>query len=258
MLKQHTVVMLPTNEKAVIGEYAIMKNSAPGMDTYLSCGILHSEGFNMQCDKQHLYIIDESASIEEGDYGYDGQKIFLSKELYNDYTQGEFLDGSGSFIRSFIQGDNDRIYHKIIASTDPSLSLPSPSTAFIEKYCELGGIDEVMVEYYEHTVTFIDPPNGYLYGFPKVIPDKLKDTEDIAIKLGYPKEVADKYNGNFDCWYWDQTTKLLKVSSDNTITIKPVKDHYTRAEVFELLKQFALFKDSTFDQTDKNWINSMI
>jgi len=51
-------------------------------------------------------------------------------------------------------------YTKIIATTDPKLKiitgivgsgtgepLPQPSKAFIEKYCKVGGIDEVDVEY---------------------------------------------------------------------------------------------------------------
>ena len=35
---------------------------------------------------------------------------------------------------------------KIIASTDKSLNLPKPSQSFIKKYCEKGGIDEVLIE----------------------------------------------------------------------------------------------------------------
>ena len=37
-------------------------------------------------------------------------------------------------------------YKKVISSNDPKLGLPSPTQAFIEKYCKLGGIDEVDVE----------------------------------------------------------------------------------------------------------------
>ena len=36
---------------------------------------------------------------------------------------------------------------KIIASTDSSLNLPKLSNDFIKKYCEVGGIDEIMIEY---------------------------------------------------------------------------------------------------------------
>jgi len=40
---------------------------------------------------------------------------------------------------------SDTGYREIIATTDPELNLPQPSKAFIEKYCEVGGIDEVDV-----------------------------------------------------------------------------------------------------------------
>jgi hypothetical protein len=35
----------------------------------------------------------------------------------------------------------------VIGTTDESLGLPKPSQAFIEKYCKVGGIDEVLIEY---------------------------------------------------------------------------------------------------------------
>ena len=110
---------------------------------------------------------------------------------------------------------------KVIATTDPSLTidienytegtvthasyrkpLPRPSDSFIKKYCELGGIDEVLVEYYE---------DGY----------KLKETE-----WGGWKKDLDNYQ------------LFLKVAPDNTITIRSVNDSWSREEVINKIKKF--------------------
>lgn len=67
---------------------------------------------------------------------------------------------------------------KIIATTDSSLTLadeyhvydllPQPSQAFIEKYCKLGGIDEVMVEYDIDVINELSSGNTPSNTFPKV------------------------------------------------------------------------------------------
>lgn len=110
----------------------------------------------------------------------------------------------------------DTGYQPIISSTDESLkilshfksnpnntgsnaimkSLPRPSNDFLKKYCELGGIDEVLVEY------------------------ELVEVRGNGIDLGE----KDYYK--------------LKVAPDNTITIKPFKDSWSREEVILLLDKF--------------------
>lgn len=47
----------------------------------------------------------------------------------------------------------------------------------------------------EILVTFVDPPSGWMYGFPKVAPSKnLTPTEliDWFLNNGYPQELIDK------------------------------------------------------------------
>ena len=86
---------------------------------------------------------------------------------------------------------------KIIATTDVSLGLPQPSQQFIQKYIE-----------------------GYNKG--NVITDVL--VEELRSSDGYYDEQ--------DIWYWK--TLGLKINpKDNTITIKKVKDSYSREEVIE-------------------------
>ena len=86
---------------------------------------------------------------------------------------------------------------KIIATTDVSLGLPQPSQQFIEKYIEE-------------------------YNKGNVITDVLVEYDEI-----YPKHFT--YNPS------ENIITRLKVDKGNIITIKKVKDSYSREEVVKLL-----------------------
>jgi len=116
-------------------------------------------------------------------------------------------------------GKPDTKWLKIIASTDPKLTrpgkfhitkkfeykLPQPSQAFIEKYCKVGGIDEVDVEY-----------------------ERSGDTI-IARQTSPSKEMNIKAVSNIQL--------KLKVDSHNTITIHPIKDSWSKEEVIAACKE---------------------
>lgn len=85
---------------------------------------------------------------------------------------------------------------KVVASTDTSLGLPQPTTAFNKKYVELGGIDEVDLEY----------EDGFEYGM------YLHNTQ------GYVK------------------VSKIKVDSHNTITTHAIKNNWSREEVEKLCR----------------------
>ncbi len=93
-------------------------------------------------------------------------------------------------------------YDRKIIATSAFLSykgtqVPRVSNEFVQAYCNKGGIDKVMVEYEEYlTVTRED----------------ILDSQGITPKVMAPK-----------------------VSPDNTITIKPLKDTYSKEEVKQLL-----------------------
>lgn len=97
---------------------------------------------------------------------------------------------------------------KIIATTDKSLELPQPSQAFIKKYCKLGGIDKVLVKY-----DCISSVGLTVVDFSK---------EPIENVLNTPCE----------CIEW-----RLKTDSHNTITIHPIKDSWSEAEVIKLISK---------------------
>ena len=54
----------------------------------------------------------------------------------------------------------------------------------------------------------IDPPSGWKYGFPKPIPDEVKDIKKWLVDNGYPQEEIDEFGEHFYCRYWDDVPKL--------------------------------------------------
>jgi hypothetical protein len=57
----------------------------------------------------------------------------------------------------------------------------------------------------KETVTMIDPPSGWKYGFPKPIPqDRLKDYKVWLVEQGYPQSEIDSLGEHFLCRYWEK------------------------------------------------------
>lgn len=48
----------------------------------------------------------------------------------------------------------------------------------------------------------IDPPSGWLFGFPKEIPDEVENVIEWLVANGYPKAKIDELGDNFWCRYW--------------------------------------------------------
>ena len=101
-------------------------------------------------------------------------------------------------------------YREVLATTDTSLNLPQPSQQFIEKFVEEYNcnniITDVLVEYNYNP----DLDNNW----------DLTKTNDI-FKFNTKKEFNDYVNS------------VKTNPKDNTITIKKVKDSYSREEVIE-------------------------
>ena len=109
------------------------------------------------CIVQHLYILSDD-EIKEGDW-----------YLLDDNT----INKASANLR---YKNHEK---KIIASTDSSLKLPRPSNEFNKKYCEEGGINEVLVEYMDYKLN-------------------------------------------------NEIQEVLKVAPDNTITIYPIKETFSK------------------------------
>jgi hypothetical protein len=56
-------------------------------------------------------------------------------------------------------------------------------------------------------VTMIDPPSGWKYGFPKVLPQKFDTWEEQKAWLvseGYPDKEIVSHGEYFFCRYWEE------------------------------------------------------
>ncbi len=213
--------MLPTEDKSII--YADQNNAPQLYERYQ--GIKQGQLMSNQpprFNNQHLYFTTDE-EIKEGDWFIRKIEVSLGIEQY---IKGDHL----------YSGDK-----KIVATTDESLykqdyfpdgvkagmeQLPQPSQAFIEKYCELGGIDEVLVEYNE-IATWCD--------------------DGKACKCNMPKFCPERRNG---------IKNILKIDAHNTITIHPVKNSWSKEEVIQLIRTFdmTMGRDITTKAFD-NWIN---
>lgn len=220
-LRRAKVVMLPTEDKTHI--FILNKQTHIGFDRDMT---LHKDhGTN-----QHLYITTDD-EIKEGDYVY----FPISEEILK--------IGNGPYEASIETLENETCY-KVIATTNPNLQigktkkspddikykhlpiyLPSLSQLFIEKYCKLGGISEVDIEYIVNESNCVEK-NG-------VCADYLEH------------ECKDK---GYRC-------ANLKINSHNEIAIHSIKDSYTRAEVESLIYKYIDDNNqgAVFD-TDDEWI----
>ena len=54
------------------------------------------------------------------------------------------------------------------------------------------------------TVTIIDPPSGWRYGFPKPLPDPAPENiHEWLVSEGYPQSEIDACGKHFYCRYWE-------------------------------------------------------
>tara|TARA_B100000949_G_scaffold107450_1_gene95432 strand:- start:1067 stop:1372 length:306 start_codon:yes stop_codon:yes gene_type:complete len=48
----------------------------------------------------------------------------------------------------------------------------------------------------------IDPPSGWMYGFPKAIPNDVKDFNKWLVENGYPQRELDRFESGIPCRFW--------------------------------------------------------
>ena len=51
-------------------------------------------------------------------------------------------------------------------------------------------------------VKMIDPPSGWKYGFPKVLPDDVTNNLKWLVENGYPQSEIDFLGDSFYCRHW--------------------------------------------------------
>lgn len=153
---------------------------------------------------QHLYVLlDEE--IKEDNWILYNPELFIGHKPQKvksfTYSQNKLTINGFNFDDGIIGSKGE--YLKIIATTDPALKiakhivlpfkqltkwihLPRLSNEFIKRYCELGSIDEVLVEYIKVTNIDIDIPDFYQL---KVAPDNIITIKAVKEKLYTRDEV---------------------------------------------------------------------
>jgi hypothetical protein len=65
-------------------------------------------------------------------------------------------------------------------------------------------------------VKFIDPPNGWSHGFPKVIPEEITEEEvpEWLLKNGYPKAEIDNGGLRYRTWVEETDPAVRKVETE--------------------------------------------
>lgn len=214
--------MLPTEDKTTIIYNSSLK--IIGDDKYFSKVAVQ---LNNYINYQHLYITSDD-EIKENDWCL----CFINNKYQ--IRQVDRLGHSENIITTIVTSVNLLDCKKIIATTDKLKTgqhtlkdnqgyapikgivtideyLPQPSQAFIEKYCELGGIDKVLVEYEE---------NGLR-----------------CYKCGKDEEYCIKHLKN--CLGYFESKYKLKTDSSNNIITSFIKDNYSKEEVETLLFNYA-------------------
>lgn len=153
---------------------------------------------------KHLYILSDE-EIQEGDWciaNYYNEDFYLVQA--KNIALGNVEHGQQLMFPFNSMTHEVRFCKKIIATTDTSLGLPQPSQSFINRYIE---------EYNKGSVI-----------------------EDVLVE--YSNEWAGKrYIDDMDAYGYDKFELQLKVDSDNTITIKKIKDSYSREELDNILNE---------------------
>jgi hypothetical protein len=213
--KLYKVVMLPTKEKAKPGmihgyvnfgkEYLLARVDLDNVNDW--------NKLNRKDKLFHLYILSDEEP-KEGDWAYDimpNEEGVKQHSIYIKKKGVQYMDTSTE--------------RKIIASTDKSLivdtpngtvsgkhtlhtDLPQPSDAFIQRFIEEHNkgnvIEEVMVEF--------------------EVDYSVNCEEEISMCIN---EIGNKIG----CEGCRHVSLKLKISKDNTITIKEIKDSWTKEEI---------------------------
>ena len=216
--KKAKVVMLPTNKPSKLGDLATYQGK--------SLAKVIKEGVNLKnttVQFWNLYIISDD-EIKEGDWYYDNVVLQIrqwkSFMIYNKLQHKKIIATTNTSLKIEIDGNRGNL----LPDVSFDINLPQPSQQFIEKYIEE-------------------------YNKGNIITDVLVEYELISNEEYFGNTV----NPDDDVPYFDERLKINP--KDNTITIKKVKDSWTREEVFNLLKRSIERTTNAFISSDIEWIN---
>ena len=163
---------------------------------------------NIGCrfNAQHLYITSDE-EIKKNDWCYNSKRKSIGL--------GKYMIGTNEFI----------FCKKIIATTDTSLKLYDSEVLVSASGFSMNTDD----------INLPQPPQQFIQ---KYIEEYNKGNVITKVMVEY--EVMDISTMTSDIkTYPNLNIETLKINSDNTINIKPIKDSWSREEVIELLNKFA-------------------
>lgn len=226
MWKECKIIMLPTEKKAEIENFAIMRYEQDAFieevnfNGKLACGKIVCEG-NLKQSRQELYVLSND-EIKEGDWCHD--KVLNTVFQTDEYTDFKYINQIDDVLKiiaatdsslTALFGESEEDYSKM---KEGLLQIPEEFIQlFIQKYNSGEVIDKVLVEY--------------------------EEAEDYDIVYGH----ANKF-------------PRLLLNLENKITIKlPEEKKYSREEVIEIawnawyVSSFQK-KENTTEQHFKQWI----
>lgn len=221
MLKKTQVIMLPTNQKAKESQIILV----PTNPRETQCLIIKSL-FNGVAEKsineglsipQHLYFLSDK-EIKEGDWFIN----IIQNEIYKHDLKGYTI----------------KKYHKkIIATTDESLKFLTNTEEDYDP--ENGGLNYQILS---------QPSQSFIQKYVDSY-NKGNVITEVMVEYIFNEDDSDLPNKGL------QVQEFLKVNpKDNTITIKPVKNSWTREEVIALHKANCERLTNSYVSDDINWI----
>jgi len=217
MKKSAQVVMLPTNEKAVIG-FLTQKGKERGHLVHFDRpmpNILDSEN-------QHLYFLSDE-EIKDGEYGF---CMNLFNQGHQPYQIIFKMDSEQRQAMIELGGQKNANVFKIIATTDNTVKFPERFPSF---------------------VTLPQIPQSFIEKFVKEY-NKGKLITEVMVEYEWNK--TGRKIRKLDVF-----DHILKINPDNTIDISMPKDSWSREEVVELIQKYS--KECTgwpWIETDEEWI----
>lgn len=214
MKQRKQVIMLPTENKSNF--YTLIGNQ--NQQLYLSKDTIVRD---MLQQNQHLYILSDEKP-KKGNWVYNPIQniIFQVKTKEIHYTNKKIIATTDTSLYQYGMHSEGRIKIPFTQISQDFIEY------FIKEYNKGNIITEVDVEYNEINISActcdnLDCPNSYYDGIDYACSKKFED-------------------GNF----WKKEIEL-KLSKDNTITIHPIKDSWSRKEVDEIcnLYESILHKD---------------
>lgn len=193
------VVMLSTHEKAIIGDLVILQGAIEDI------GILKSISEENKFTARIPSGTQTHWKVEKQDLYFTKTIPVSNLDTFNPTKPLLFISSNGlieTITTSNIRVKTPGQYYEIIATTNTSLKLPLIGQAFVEKYMRVQGkIEYVLLEC-------------------TVFESSQKSTQTGSLAL------------------IDEISIELKLRHDNTVIVSPVKDSWTREEVFELLDKY--------------------